>query len=214
MSYPPAPWHLYGYALQSNHLIDVAKAKELVPADLEIVSVLPGKTLGGLYLSIYDAQSTLEYHELIVTPALVRYQGQIGSWISHIYVDHRESLAGGRNIWGLPKEMADFTWNDRQVQVAQGDRPLCQVQYSQAGLPLSLWGKSKISGNVFAGLDENILAFPGDFEARLKWISCHLTIPAASPFAKLNLGHPWFTLQFNELHLTANTPVVVGKWTT
>jgi acetoacetate decarboxylase len=213
MFYPPAPWHLYGHALQSSHLVDIARAKEFVPADLEIVAVLPGKTLGSMYLSVYDANSTLEYHELIVTAALVRYQGNFGSWISHIYVDHPESVAGGRNIWGLPKEIADFTWNDRDVTVTQGGRSLCQVQYSQGGLPLSFGGKSKISGNVFAGLSEDILAFAGNFEAGLKWVSGDITISIESPFAKLNLGHPWLTLQFNELHLTASAPTVVGQWT-
>jgi acetoacetate decarboxylase len=213
MSYPPAPWHLYGQALQSIHLVDLAKAKELVPTDLEIVSVLPGKTLGSLYLSVYDANSTLEYHELIVVAALVRYQGKIGSWVSHIYVDNLDSVAGGREVWGLPKEMADFTWNDRQIQVAQGDRSLCQVQYSQGGLPLSPWGKSRIIGKGFSGLTEDVLAFAGDFEAKLKWVSGDITIPNESPFAKLNLGHPLLTLQFNDLHLTANAPIIVGKWT-
>jgi acetoacetate decarboxylase len=213
MPYPPAPWHLYGYALQSNHLVDLARAKEFVPADLEIVPVLPGKTLGSLYLSVYDANSTLKYHELIVVAALVRYKGKIGSWVSHIYVDNLESVAGGRDVWGLPKEMADFTWNNQDIQVAQGDRSLCRVQYGQGGLPLSLGGKSRIIGNGFSGLAEDILAFAGDFEAGLKWVSCDITIPAESPFAKLNLGHSWLTLQFNELHLTANTPTVVGQWT-
>lgn len=97
MNYPPAPWNLYGNALQFLHLVDLDRAKALVPSDLEVITILPRKTLGGLYLSVYEATSTLSYHELIVIPALVRYQGSIGSWISHIYVDHPESVAGGRN---------------------------------------------------------------------------------------------------------------------
>jgi acetoacetate decarboxylase len=213
MSYPPAPWHLYGQALQSIHLVDLARAKELVPADLEIVSVLPGKTLGSLYLSTYDANSTLEYHELIVVAALVRYQDKIGSWVSHICVDNLNSVAGGREVWGLPKEMAEFAWNDQEIRVTQGDRSLCQVRYGQGGLPLSLWGKSRIIGKGFSGLTEDVLAFAGDFEAKLKWVSSDITIPTESPFAKLNLGHPWLTLQFNDLYLTANAPTVIGKWT-
>jgi acetoacetate decarboxylase len=212
MTYPPAPWNLYGNALQSFHLIDFEKAKAIVPSDLEIVSVLPGKTLGGLYLSIYDARSTLNYHELIVVAALVRYRGTIGSWISHIYVDRPESVAGGRNIWGLPKEMADFTWGDRDIKVAQGNTSLCEVEYGQVGVPLSPWGKSKMSGNVFGGLAEDILAFQGNFEARLKWIQCRLSIPSESPFATINLGHPWLTIQFLDLHLTANAPSIAGQW--
>jgi acetoacetate decarboxylase len=219
MTYPPAPWNLYGNALQSFHLIDLESAKALVPSDLEIVSVLPGKTLGGLYLSVYEPHSTLSYHELIVVAALVRYRGIVGSWISHIYVDHPASVEGGRNIWGLPKEMADFTWNDHSapgrhnIKVAQGTRLLCQAQYSQGGLPLSFWGKSKVTGNVFGSLAQDILAFQGNFETRLKWIQCQLTIPSESPFAALNLGHPWMTVQMQDLHLTANAPTVAGQWT-
>ncbi len=213
MTYPPAPWNLYGNALQSLHLIDLERAKKLVPSDLEIICVLPGKTLGGLYLSIYNTSSTLSYHELIVVTALVHYKKTIGFWISHIYVDHPESMAGGRNIWGLPKEMADFTWRDHQVAVSQGNRPLCQVHYSQVGLPLSFLGKVKISGNVFGSLAQDILLFQGNFESRLKWIQYQLIIPSESPFAAVGLGHPWFAARLSDLHLVANIPSTAGQWT-
>lgn len=212
MTYPPPPWHLYGNALQSFHLIDLEIAKILVPPDLEVVSVLPGKTLGGLYLSVYGANSTLSYHELIVVAALVRFQGIIGSWISHIYVDNHDSVQGGRNIWGLPKEMADFIWDDHLIEVSQGNTPLCQAKFSQAGVTLSLWNKSKISGNVFGGLAQDILIFQGNFETRLKWIQARFSIPSESPFSMLNLGNPLVTLQMRDLHLTANAPSVAGQW--
>lgn len=213
MNYPPAPWNLYGNALQSFHLVDVEKAKAFVPKDLEIISVLPGKTLGCLYLSIYDVQSTLRYHELIVVPAMVRYRDKVGAWISHIYVDALESVAGGRNIWGLPKEMADFTWGARDVKVVQGNHLLCQFQYESFELPLSLWAKSQVSVDVFGGLAEDILVFQGEAESWLKWIQCRLTIPFKSPFAALQLGHPWFAVRFGDLHLKANIPSVAGQWT-
>lgn len=212
MTYPPAPWHLYGSALQSFYLIDLETARILVPIDLEIVSILPGKTLGGLYLSVYDAQSTLSYHELIVVSALVRYQGKIGSWISHIYVDHPDSVQGGRNIWGLPKEMADFNWDDHHIKVSQGHTGLCQAKYSQTGVPLSLWNKYNICGNVFSRLDQDILKFQGNFETRLKWIQCRLSIPSESPFSLLKLDNPLLTLQMRDLHLTAHSPSIAGHW--
>jgi acetoacetate decarboxylase len=75
-------------------------------------------------------------------------------------------------------------------------------------------GKSKISGKVFSGLDQDILIFQGKFEARLKWIHSTVSIPAESPFAKLNLGRSWITLQFRDLHLNAQAPTVVGQWQT
>jgi acetoacetate decarboxylase len=211
-SYPPAPWHLYGTAFQTFQLIDLERSRALVPAEFEIVSVLPGKTLGGLYLSVYEGNSTLIYHELIVVAGLVRYRNQIGSWISHIYVDHPASVAGGRNIWGLPKELAEFEWDEERVKVTQEDSLLCNVQHGQSGLPLSPMGKSKISGKVFSGLDKDILMFQGKFEAWLKWIRSTVEIPVESPFARLNLGHPWITLQFRDLHLNAEAPTVVGQW--
>jgi acetoacetate decarboxylase len=213
MSYPPAPWQLYGTALQSFHAIDIARARQFVPVDFEIVAVLPGKTVGSVYLSVYESNSTLQYHELIVVPALVRYQGKIGAWISHIYVDSPRSVAGGRNIWGLPKEMADFTWSDAQITVSQNNICLCQLDRSPIQLPLSFWGKLKISGNVFGGLDRDILSFTGDFTAGLKWSSFRLTIPSESLFSSIDLGHPLFATQFNDLHLTANAPSITGSWT-
>jgi hypothetical protein len=46
MSYPSAPWINKGFAYQSLHLIDLERVRAFVPSDLQIVSVLPGKTLG------------------------------------------------------------------------------------------------------------------------------------------------------------------------
>jgi acetoacetate decarboxylase len=211
MSYPPAPWHLYGTALASFQAIDLATAKKFVPIDFDIVAVLPGKTLGCLYLSAYDPSSTLQYHELIVAPALVTYRGKIGAWISHIYVDNPHSVEGGRNIWRLPKQMADFTWNDRHVTVSQDRNCLCRVDRSPLELPLSLWGDFKFGGNVFGGLARDILSFQGDVSSWLKWTPSSLTIPPSSPFTSLDFSHSLFSVQCDRLQLTANAPSIVGQ---
>jgi acetoacetate decarboxylase len=211
MSYPPAPWHLYGTALASFQAIDLATAKQFVPIDFDIVSVLPGKTLSCLYLSSYNPSSTLQYHELIVAPAFVSYRGKIGAWISHIYVDNPHSVEGGRNIWGLPKQMADFTWDERQVTVSQERNCLCRVDRSPLELPLSLWGNFKISGIVFSGLDRDILSFQGDVSSWLKWTPSSLTIPPSSPFASIDFSHSLFSVRLDRLQLTAHAPSIVGQ---
>src|SRR5688572_23194128 len=128
MTYPSAPWTLKGFAVQTLQLVDTARARSFVPPDLDIVSVLPGKTLGVVYLASYGPESVLSYNELIVVPALTRYGKNVGFWISHIYVDHPDSMAGGREIWGLPKELAQFTWQmgeQNHVLVRQGEQVLC-----------------------------------------------------------------------------------------
>jgi acetoacetate decarboxylase len=129
-AYPPPPWHLHGISVQVFRLVDVRAARRLVPASLRVVPVAPRRTLGILYCARYEAPSSLTYHELAFAPALVYAKGRFGFWISNIYVDHDGSRAGGRCIWGLPKEMATFRWSpdERELTVAQGSRPLCWIR--------------------------------------------------------------------------------------
>src|SRR6185437_1146643 len=124
--YPPAPWRLRGHSIQALRLIDSSIARDHVPAGLRVVTVWPGKTLAVLYCASYEPPSVLRYHELVVAPALVAAGGRIGFWISRIYVDDAISQAGGRGIWGLPKELASFTWqpDNREVAVQIGEQPL------------------------------------------------------------------------------------------
>lgn len=212
MPYPPAPWTLRGQSLQSLHLVDTAKARPFVPPELDIISVLPGKTMGGVYLAVYETGSVLEYNELIVVPALVRYGKQVGSWISHIYVDNPDSVAGGREIWGLPKELADFSWQAgkvAQVSVRQGTRPLCTLQRDWQ---LNLW-RQYLPVPGLSALRENYLLFKGEAEANLAVVGAKLDVPIDSPFAALGLGQPWLTIQSKELKLIAGAPSVVGRRT-
>jgi hypothetical protein len=63
MTYPSAPWTLRGHAVHTLRLVDRVQARAFVPSGLEIVSVLPGRTLGGVYLAAYGPGSALPYHE-------------------------------------------------------------------------------------------------------------------------------------------------------
>lgn len=215
MAYPQAPWTLRGYALQTLQLIDIERSRPCIPPEFDIISILPEKTLSGVYLSYYGSGSVLEYSELIVVGGLVRYPGKIGGWVSHIYVDNPDSVAGGREIWGLPKELAEFTWEknvsttapENRVTVRQGDRVLCSLSYSQPsfGLPIPF------QGNVLSTLGSSILVFQGKVEATTSLVSSKLTIPTDSPFVSLGLGQPWLTAYCDRLHLITDVPNVVGQ---
>jgi acetoacetate decarboxylase len=211
MSYPPSPWHLQGKAILTVNLLDISTARSFVPPELEIVAILPGKTLGGVYLSTYASGSVLEYNELIITCGLTRYQGQTSSWISHIYVDNATSVAGGREIWGLPKEMADFSWTNNSVTVSQGDRDLCSLKYQRNWLNLTTWWKPQFSAGSFGGLNTDLLYFNNKFAAEISFLSSNLTIPASSPFASLQIGQPWLTINMDQLNLTAGSPQIIGQ---
>ena len=194
MSYPQAPWTLKGYAIKTLQLLDIDRVRPFIPSELNIISVWPGKTLGGVYLSYYGSDSVLEYSELIVVAGLISYSGKFGGWVSHIYVDNSDSIAGGREIWGLPKEMAEFNWEqDKRVTVRQGDRLLCSLNYNKPSFALP----QKL--------------FPAELEARLSLINSKLEIPSESPFAQLNIGQPLISAYADQMSLVAGAPSVVGQ---
>lgn len=209
MLYPPAPWILQGYAVIGCYLINKKLARPFVPTDLEIVSIFPGKTLGLVYVSHYGSNSILEYNELIVAPALVTYGGKIGSWISHIYVDNESSVAGGREIWGLPKELANFDWKDTGVSISQNNKLLCRLARKQTLLSLSGWWRTSLSIFAISRIKDNFLFFKGQSKSQIGLIRGNLELPADSPFARLNLGRPFVTINLERLTLVAEIPEII-----
>ncbi|MEH2440974.1 acetoacetate decarboxylase family protein [Nostoc sp.] len=207
MPYPQAPWILKGYAIQTLHLVNIDLVRPLIPLELEIISVCPGKTLASVYLSNYGSGSALEYSELIIAPALVNYQRKIGGWISHIYVDNADSVAGGREIWGLPKEIAEFTWEQGEhVTVHQGNQKLCSFKYNRQSLA---W-RQGLSASCFSVKGADLLIFPTKFESVLGLIGSNLEIPTESPFSGIGLGQPWLTVRCEQMSLRVAAPKVVG----
>ena len=206
MSYPQPPWTLKGYAFQTVQLLDIARVRPLIPAKLNIVSVLPGKTVGGVYLSQYSSGSVLEYSELIIIAGFLSYKGKFGGWVSHIYVDNPDSVAGGREVWGLPKELAQFDWTGNSVTVSQANRVLCKLDYQNQsfGFPL------KLSASAFSCKSNNLLMFPASVESSFGLVSSKLEIPSTSPFAALNISQPILTVHSDRLNLVVDAPTVVG----
>jgi hypothetical protein len=109
-TYPAAPWRLSGHALAIIRVVPIERIAPQVPKSLSIVPIAPGRTLSVFYLARYAEPSTLQYHECIVAPALVRKGPRIGAWISNVYVDNDLSMQAGRDVWGLPKQLAIFDW--------------------------------------------------------------------------------------------------------
>lgn len=100
-------------------LVPIESVRPLLPEGTEVVAVVPGKTLHVLAAARYEAGSTLEYSELLVAPAAVRTDSGVGLFPTRLYVDDQTSLRGGHAIWSLPKELAEFDWNER-YEPAQG----------------------------------------------------------------------------------------------
>lgn len=206
MAYPSAPWNLNGIALATLHLLDVDRVRPLIPPELSIVPVFPGKTLGCVYFSVYTKGSVLEYSELIVAPAVLTHQGKVGSWVSHIYVNNEDSIAGGREIWGLPKEMAEFTWSNSAVRVHQAGQDLCSFSFQPTWLQLPQGLQPNLSGLVFTRLGSALTWFDAQFQAQPTVITGHLSVPKGSPFQSLDLSQPFLSLSAADLKLLVKAP--------
>jgi acetoacetate decarboxylase len=94
--------------------------------ELLLIPAGPGT---GLMLARYTG-GTLAYHELIVfgRPFVV----------SEIYVDDARSRAGGREIWNLPKELAEFRVSPRRFEVRRAGELLlaARIRRRPGRLPL------------------------------------------------------------------------------
>ncbi|WP_122818203.1 acetoacetate decarboxylase family protein [Nocardioides pantholopis] len=97
MDYPAAPWNLTGQMWLSVFRIP-EKTGPLRP---------PG--VYGVAFVRYEEPSPLTYGELLVARPV--NAGSLGRRISitDIWVDSPASRAGGRELWGIPKELCDFT---------------------------------------------------------------------------------------------------------
>ena len=95
-SYPPAPWQMVGQLWLS-----LFRVRE--PVD----ELRPAGVYGVAFVS-YEPGSPLTYSELLVArPISTGAHGRRVS-ITDIWVDSPASVAGGRELWAIPKGLCDF----------------------------------------------------------------------------------------------------------
>lgn len=134
-------------------------------------------------MAAYGAGSVLGYHELIVISALVRYRRRVGAWVSHIYVDDPLSVAGGREIWGLPKQLAEFSWDELSgaAVIQQGERALCTLKPIRRFLS----GRLPVFLPAFSQKGADLVWFRANGTARLGLVRGNFNVPSTSPFSVL-----------------------------
>lgn len=110
--YPPEPWDLEGHGYIGLWLVPTRVVPAL-PAGVRPVSVF-GRTLVVTAFVDYLPGGLLPYRELLVAP-VVRQGLRPAISITDIWVDSEASRAGGRELWGIPKEMAEFSLSHSPV---------------------------------------------------------------------------------------------------
>ncbi|MGW6934127.1 acetoacetate decarboxylase family protein [Lentzea sp. NPDC054927] len=107
MQYPAEPWHMQGSLVISVFRVPrklVPRAH--LPSEAKLIS-LAGKVFVAVAFVSYEPGSELTYEELLVaTP--VRDEGRVAVSVPQIWVDSEASRDGGREMWGIPKQLARF----------------------------------------------------------------------------------------------------------
>ena len=125
MTYPPAPWNMHGQLWLS-----LFRVREGDHAERE-----PG--VYGAALVAYEQPSPLTYSELLVArPVSSDAHGRRVS-ITDIWVDSPASVAGGRELWAIPKGLCDFTletshrgpWAATEWSARIGGQPIAAARF-------------------------------------------------------------------------------------
>ena len=104
-AYPPQPWHLTAHAFVGTALVPIDLLPQLPPGCRAIT--FRGKAIVGVAYFVYEEPSPLTYNEIMAT-VLVRKGWRLYVHITQIWVDSPASRDGGRALWAIPKDLADF----------------------------------------------------------------------------------------------------------
>jgi acetoacetate decarboxylase len=182
--YPPPPWRLAGRLVVAFAPLRVDVARALVPAPLVLLPVWRGRALAMLIVGVYGKGSTLRYGEVAGVVGPVRAGARPGGLVTSIWVDDERSLAGGRQVWGLPKQRATLRWRAGALEA-----------YDAAGAPIvrARWREPRVHMPVPAAAPFIAVL---DGTVRRAWLTgrldlaptrVELDIPAGSPLARLAL---------------------------
>ncbi len=127
VAYPDAPWHMVGSLwltlFRLGHDVDPLRPKGLY---------------GAAFVS-YQEGSPLTYSELLVARALPRSEGRGRAVsITDIWVDSPASVAGGRALWAIPKDLCDFEletshhgpWSRTAWSASSARRPIAGASFT------------------------------------------------------------------------------------
>jgi Acetoacetate decarboxylase (ADC) len=175
-AYPPEPWLLRGDAHSSVFLVPLAEVPVDVAPGWRPVRLGRFGVVATAWVS-YRPDGVLAYDELM-SMLLVRRGWRVLPTITHIWVDSPASGDGGRQLWGIPKQLAKFG----PFVAAAADGPIATGAVAAlVTLPWRLPGRFA----VVQRLAGSAKVTPVRFRARVGLSRSTLTAEPAGPLAFL-----------------------------
>jgi hypothetical protein len=140
-AYPPEPWRLRGQLHLTVWRADVATLPPL-PAGLRPVRWGATALVGTAWVD-YEPCGMLSYRELLAAVLVHRGRRPLVS-ITDVWVDSEPSLRGGRELWGIPKDLATFEVEQagptqRWAAATPDDAPIAQGRVTGRGRLPGRW---------------------------------------------------------------------------
>ncbi|MFD0200666.1 MULTISPECIES: acetoacetate decarboxylase family protein [Saccharothrix] len=190
VSYPPEPWELHGRACVSVWLV---RATALPPLPVRPVTVFGWAVVGTAFVDYRPPG--LVYHELLAA-VLVRRGARLGVSIARIWVDSETSRAGGRQLWGIPKELAEF---DRGRDLAARDArgPIASVRVGASRLGLLL----PVVGSTWQAFGDGLARTPLRATGRVAPVRATWHVDPSGPLAWLLPHRPLISVAVRRMRL-------------
>ncbi len=200
--YPLAPWSLGGWGIATVGLVDATAVLRYIPSGARLVTVMPGKTIGGLFFFSYE-RGALVYRELNVVAGLIRIGLRFAFLLPRLYVDSAASLIGGRDLWALPKELARFDTSvlgtATAIRVRQAEREVCRLTCETRGPRVRVPFAFPLPS---VGIrDDAFLFFTGALWSTFTSAQATVEMPLDSEFTSLHLDRPLTAFRCDDLTL-------------
>lgn len=143
----PAPWDLKGY----GYIIAFRFPKEFTQENSFIPTTLKERFSGGIGAVMfinYENSAVGPYKELMFIPGKFKFSKKNKYSITKIYVSTNDSVVNGKKNWGIPKELADFSFEKidpkkERLIISKSNKPFMDItlQTRGPGIPVftKLW---------------------------------------------------------------------------
>lgn len=134
----PAPWTLSG----KGYILLYKFSRNFVEEKTNLPSFLKGQFVGGfgaVMLVDYITSNAGPYGELLLIPGKFNHEGKKLNTITNIYVSTMTSVENGRRNWGIPKKLADFSFQSidsqsEKISIFSGETTIAEFTLSASRL--------------------------------------------------------------------------------
>jgi hypothetical protein len=207
----PAPWYLTG----SAYIMIYKFSKEFVDNHGFLSDYQKDRYLGyvgTVMLVDYKTSGVGPYQELLFIPGMFTFDWKKVFSISKIYVSSRDSVYNGIQNWGIPKEYANFDWQQNldgteDISVKLEGEEFFKAKFSKGFIPfplttsiLPLTVVQKLHKDLFI---TNPIAKGKAIFSKLKSVEVNKNL-----FPDISNASPLLTMKVENFEMTFNEPIV------